>query len=188
MDIVMPQRSGIDAIRDIKEADPAIRCLALTAVVRSDVLFEALRAGACGYLLKAAPADELYDAMQVAVTDRSFCSISAETILMAAAQAPPDPHLADFVAPPANRLALFTPREQDLVRQLAQGLNNKEVGARLHITEATVKAYLGTLCRKLGVRDRVQLLIRCYELGVAWPSLNGAGPLDGRASSLPGRG
>lgn len=175
MDIVMPEHSGIDAIREISAACPSVRCLALTAVTRTDVLFEAIRAGACGYLLKAAPAAELYHAMQGALAGRSVCSISAETIRSAAdAQPLSDPDLLSHLAAPLHASSRLTSRQLDIVRQLAAGYSNREIGENLFISEATVKAYLGTLCRTFGVRDRLQLLIRCQELGLVWPSLSGA--------------
>ncbi|MFT4215891.1 MAG: response regulator transcription factor [Micropruina sp.] len=174
MDIVMPGSSGLEAIRAITGKDPQVKCLALTAVTRPDVLFEALQAGACGYLLKAAPAAELYHAMRGTLTGESVHFISSDVIGRAASQAVSDPDLTSRLTISVGSPVELTARELDVVRQLANGCNNKEIGDRLFLSEATVKSYLGALCRKLGVRDRMQLLIRCQELGLVWPSLKGS--------------
>jgi DNA-binding NarL/FixJ family response regulator len=155
MDVQMPELSGIEAARRIRTAHPEIRILMLTVSDRDEDLFGALRAGARGYLLKSAEAQEVLDAIH-----RVY---RGEAIL--------PPNLAarvvnEFAAPTPKPESL-SQREVEVIRLLAQGLGNKEIAAALSISENTVKTHVRHILDKLGLRNRAEAAAYAVQSGLA---------------------
>jgi len=162
MDLRMPRLDGVAATRRLREALPAGRIIVVTTFDDDELVFEGLRAGAVGYLLKDVSSDKLVEAIRAAARGESFLqpSIAAKV-------------LAEFnrlgPAPPPQPEALTEPlseRELEILRRVAAGESNKEVAARLYITEGTVKNHVTNILGKLGVRDRTQAALRARELGL----------------------
>lgn len=164
MDVRMPVLNGIDATRRIAEAGSAAKVLVLTTFHVDRYVYDALRAGASGFLLKDVPAAGLIDAIRsVAAGDAALSpSVTRDLISAFTAQNPPptvdDPWPADL-----------TDREREVVVRLATGRSNVEIAADLDIGETTVKSHLRRVLAKLGLRDRVQVVVWAYENGVARP-------------------
>ena len=161
MDIQMPDMDGLEATRRILEAaDNITRVLILTTFERDDYVFNALRLGASGFLLKTAPPEDLIAAVNVVAAGDALLSpsVTRRVIGRFARHQPP-------VRPP-EALQRLTERETEVLRLLAQGLSNAEIGARLFVGEATVKTHMSNLLSKLHLRDRVQAVIFAYELGL----------------------
>ncbi len=166
MDIRMPVLDGIAATARIKQRHPELHVLILTTFDRTDYLYEALRAGAEGFLLKSAPPVTLVEAVRtVAAGDSLVDPAFTKTLISTFLRKPP--HNA---APTDRRLDALTARENDVLRLLAKGLNNAEIAEAMHLSTATVKSHVLALFRKLGVRDRVAAVILAYEAGLAEPS------------------
>jgi DNA-binding NarL/FixJ family response regulator len=164
MDIQMPGGDGLHATRQLT-ADPAIdsRVLILTTFERDDYVFEALRAGASGFLLKNAPPEDLQRAVRiVAAGDALLAPSVTRRIIAQLAARPKKPDL----GPELNAL---TQREREVLIMLARGLSNAELAAELLVSEGTVKTHVSSLLNKLGLRDRVQAVVLCYESGLATP-------------------
>jgi DNA-binding NarL/FixJ family response regulator len=161
MDIQMPGLDGLEAARRLL-ADPttSTRVLILTTFERDDYVFEALRIGASGFLLKTAPPEELIAAVRVVAAGDALLSPSV-TRRVIQRFARPEPY-----QPPSADLDRLTAREMEVLRLLAQGLSNAEIGGSLYVSEATVKTHTSSILAKLGLRDRVQAVIYAYEQGV----------------------
>lgn len=170
MDLKLPRMSGIAAIAQISARFPNVRCLALTTITTPDVLTAVLRAGGAGYVVKAAPPTELFDAMATVLDEERRYAISAVMVQAMAASLADAQSLSNETVI-GDRVERLSTRELELVGWLARGLSNREIAARMFVSEGTVKAYLGSACRRLDVRDRMQLLIRCCELGLVRPGL-----------------
>jgi len=162
MDIRMPVLDGIAATRAILEAGVDTRVLVLTTFDLDEYVFEALRAGASGFLLKDAPADELAAAIRVVASGESLLApgvtrrvIDAFVRRGGSAAPAPDPGL-----------ARLTPRELEVLGLLARGLSNLDIARKLFVSEATTKTHVSNVLAKLGLRDRVQAVIHAYEHGV----------------------
>jgi len=165
MDIRMPVLDGIAATRELLTADPEIRVLVLTTFHLDEYVVAALRAGASGFLLKDAPADELARAIRViAAGDAVVAPSVTRRLLDRFAQLP-----ADLPSPSAPQLAMLTERETDVLRLVARALSNTEIAAKLVVTEATVKTHVHHLLTKLDLRDRVQLAVYAYDTGLVHP-------------------
>jgi DNA-binding NarL/FixJ family response regulator len=164
MDIQMPGGDGLHATRQLT-ADPAIdsRVLILTTFERDDYVFEALRAGASGFLLKNAPPEDLQRAVRiVAAGDALLAPSVTRRIIAQLAARPKKPDL----GPELNAL---TQREREVLIMLARDLSNAELAAELLVSEGTVKTHVSSLLNKLGLRDRVQAVVLCYESGLVTP-------------------
>jgi DNA-binding NarL/FixJ family response regulator len=164
MDLRMPGVDGIEATRRIvaDERLRGVRVVALTTFDTDENLFAAIRAGASGFLLKDASPDELRAAVRtVAAGDALLSPAVTRRVLDAVAAAPG--------APAADRVAVLTDREREVLAEVAAGRSNAEVGARLHISPATARTYVSRLLAKLDARDRAQLVMIAYEGGVARP-------------------
>jgi len=136
----------------------------LTTFDLDDYVYEALRAGASGFLLKDAPRHDLIAAVRrVAAGDALLAPSVTMRLIEAFARRPPE------TAPSPARLASLTARERDILLLLARGRTNAEVAAELVVSEATVKTHVGHLLAKLGLRDRVQAVILAYETGLVVP-------------------
>ncbi len=162
MDVRMPGGDGIEATRRIVEAHPGTRVLVLTTFDLDEYAFGALRAGASGFLLKDAPTHDLLAAVRTAHRGDAVVAPSATRRLLAQVV----PRLPDVAAREAAAAAL-SERELAVVRLLAEGLSNAEIGARIFVSEATVKTYVGRVLAKLDLRDRVQVVVWAYRTGLA---------------------
>ncbi|MFJ1793885.1 response regulator [Kitasatospora griseola] len=167
MDLRMPVLDGIDATREIC-SDPelaGVRVLALTMFDLDEYVYPALRAGASGFLLKdATPADLVAGIRTVAAGEGILSpTVTRRLIADVSRSAGPDR--------PAPRLVGLTRREQEVLVQIANGLSNAEIAARLVISLPTVKSHVGSLLAKLSARDRAQLVIIAYEAGLAEPGM-----------------
>ena len=162
MDLRMPRLDGIRATEIITRELPATRVLALTTFDLDEYAFPAIRAGASGFLLKDARAEEIVDAIRVVHAGHGVVAPSTTRRLIEHVAATP----ADSDAEAEAVRARLTPREVDMLRQVATGATNAEIAARLHLSENTVKTHVGHVLSKLGLRDRVQAVVLAYESGV----------------------
>jgi DNA-binding NarL/FixJ family response regulator len=165
MDIRMPALDGIAATRRLTALDaPRPRIVILTTYDLDEYVFDALDTGACGFLLKHAPPEELAHAIRVVASGDALLAPSVTRRLIEEfARRPAAP-----VASPAA-LGDLTGRERDVLGLLARGRSNAEIAASLHVGEATVKTHVAHLLDKLGLRDRVQAVILAYEVGLVQP-------------------
>ena len=166
MDVRMPGMNGIEATERIVAAHPGTRVLILTTFDLDEYAFAALRAGASGFLLKDARPAELVAAIRTVAAGDAVVSprVTRRMLEMFADHLP-----TDAVASAAQdpRAAELTPREREVLEAVAQGLSNAEIAERLYLSEATVKTHVGRILAKLGVRDRVQAVVWCYQAGIA---------------------
>ncbi|MFB4305930.1 response regulator [Actinomadura sp. GTD37] len=163
LDIRMPGMDGIEAAR-IVCAETGCRVVMLTTFGQDDHVFEALRAGASGFLLKDVRRDDLVHAVRMVAAGDSLLAPSVTRTLIAAFTS------GAAVRPPqAGRLDALTARERETLRLLAQGLTNGEIAAALVVSEHTVKTHVSNVLTKLGLRDRAQAVIAAYETGLAVP-------------------
>jgi DNA-binding NarL/FixJ family response regulator len=162
MDVRMPGMDGIDATRAVTAVDDPPRVLVLTTFDLDDVVYEALRAGASGFLLKDAPEERLTTAIRVVADGGSLFAPSVTRRLIE--------EFAGRAAPPAPpRLDALTPREHEVLVLVARGLSNAEIGRQLFVTENTVKTHVARVLTKIGLRDRVQAVVLAYESGLVGP-------------------
>ena len=167
MDIRMPGMDGLEATRLITGDRPegaGPKVVMLTTFDLDDYVYEALRAGASGFLLKDAPRHDLIAAVRAAAAGDALLAPSVTRLLIEAfARRPP------ATTPSPSRLASLTARERDTLLLLARGRSNAEIAGDLFVSEATVKTHIGHLLAKLGLRDRVQAVILAYETGMVVP-------------------
>jgi DNA-binding NarL/FixJ family response regulator len=162
MDIRMPVLDGLAATRRLVADGAAARVLVLTTFDLDEYVFEALRAGAGGFLLKDATAEELIAAVHtLAAGDAVLAPAVTRRVIEEFGRVPaPDPEA-------AARLAALSAREQEVLRLLARGLSNAEIAAELFVSDATAKTHVSNVLAKLQLRDRVQAVILAYESGLA---------------------
>jgi DNA-binding NarL/FixJ family response regulator len=166
MDVRMPEMDGLQATRLITSAGAGPKVVMLTTFDLDDYVYEALRAGACGFLLKDAPRHDLIAAVRAAAAGNALLAPSVTRRLIETfARRPP------ALAPSPSLLASLTPRERDILLQVARGLSNAEIAVALFVSEATVKTHIGHVLAKLGLRDRVQAVIMAYEAGIVVPGV-----------------
>ncbi|GLC62311.1 hypothetical protein PLESTB_001869200 [Pleodorina starrii] len=170
MDMKMPVMDGIEATREITSRSPRSKVLALTTFSTLEFVVPALRAGAAGYLVKDARPDEIIDAVNQVLNDEIALSPAIARALADNVISVPDQQQPARSADTGLR-SLLTDREMETVTLLAQGLSNREIAEQMHVSEGSVKAYLGRVCEKFGVRDRVQALIKAYQSGLVDPQL-----------------
>ena len=166
MDVRMPRLDGVAATRALIERGGAAgpRVIVLTTFDLDEYVFPALRAGASGFLLKNAEPEELLAAIRAVASGDAIVAPSAtRRLLEHVASTLPDAPADD------SRLAVLSDRERAILLEVARGQSNAEIAAALHIAEPTVKTYLGRLRAKLGVHDRVQLVIFAYDNGLVAP-------------------
>jgi DNA-binding NarL/FixJ family response regulator len=163
MDIRMPELDGIEATRRILNgAEDGPRVLVLTTFDLDEYVYEALRAGASGFLLKDAPEEQLLAGIRIVADGGSLFApaVTRRLIEQFAARAPKQP-------PPA--LSDLTPRELDVLRLLARGCSNAEIATEFVVSEHTVKTHVAHVLQKLDLRDRVQAVVAAYESGLVRP-------------------
>jgi DNA-binding NarL/FixJ family response regulator len=165
MDIRMPELDGIEATRRITSAWPGARVLILTTFSLDAYVYESLRAGASGFMLKDAPPEEIAAAVRIVAGGDALLapSVTRAVIEEFARRAP------TAAIPGSDSLAELTPRERDVFALLARGLSNPEICQELVISDATAKTHVAHILQKLGLRDRVQAVIFAYESGVIEP-------------------
>ena len=171
MDVRMPGMDGIEATRLVTRAGPgAPRVLVLTTFDLDEYVYDALRAGASGFLLKDVTAERLIDAVRIIASGDALLSPGVTRRL-----------IGEFAQRPAARpqrmaaLDELTPRETEVLELVAEGLSNSEIAARLVVTEETVKTHVSRILNKLGLRDRTQAVVAAYESGLVVPGSRGRG-------------
>ena len=159
MDVRMPGMDGIDATRAVTAADDPPRVLVLTTFDLDDVVYDALRAGASGFLLKDAPEERLTTAIRVVAEGGSLFAPSVTRRLIE--------EFSRRAAPaPVVRLESLTARESEVLVLVARGMSNAEIATELFLSENTVKTHVARVLMKLGLRDRVQAVVLAYESGL----------------------
>lgn len=153
MDLLMPVMNGVDAIRAIKDRHPEIEVVALTSVLEDRLVIDAVEAGAAGYLLKETGPDALFEAIRAAARGEVRLDPRAQKRLLRE------------VRTPSMRESL-TPRETDTLRLVAKGLANKEIAARLGVSEVTIKTHVSNVLSKLGLQSRTQAALFALKEGL----------------------
>ncbi|MEU2024724.1 response regulator transcription factor [Streptomyces sp. NPDC016469] len=178
LDIRMPVLDGIAACREIS-ARTACRTVMLTTFDSDAYVYEALHAGASGFLLKDVRRDDLVHAVRVVAAGDSLLAPSVARRLIA--EYTSRPPAAPATGPDERRLGVLTARERETLLYLARGLSNAEIAAAMVVSDHTVKTHVGNVLSKLGLRDRIQAVICAYETGLVAPSPEGAAsPAQGR--------
>ncbi|MEU4202844.1 response regulator transcription factor [Streptomyces sp. NPDC045470] len=157
MDVRMPGMGGVEAVAVLRGEAPECRAVMLTTFDDKEYVVQALRAGACGYLLKDLPADELAHAVRLAHAGVTQLDASVTRHLAACLPGP---------GPGAEPGVALSPREIDILRLVAQGRTNREIAAQLHLSEGTVKNHVSRILGRLGLRDRTQAALRARDLGL----------------------
>ena len=158
----MPELDGLEAARRILAADPAARILILTTFDLDEYIYEALQAGASGFVLKDDPPEQLIAAIRTVAAGDALLSPAVTRRVIQQFTRIPRP------AQPSG-LDQLTGRERDVLRLVAQGLSNAEIGQQLFIGETTVKTHVTHVLHKLNLRDRVQAVVLAYQAGVLEP-------------------
>ena len=164
MAIRMPELDGIEATRRVVASDNGTKVLMLTTFDLNEYVYDALRAGASGFLLKDVPPEQLADGIRVVAGGDALLapSITRRLIQEFARAGPPS-------GPPPPGLEELTARELEVFKLVARGLSNAEIAAELSVSVTTVKTHVARMLLKLGLRDRVQAVVLAYEAGVAIP-------------------
>lgn len=169
MDIRMPELDGLEATRRLVQAGSTSKILILTTFDLNEYVYEALKAGASGFLLKDVPRDQLVTAVRVVAGGDALLAPSITKRL-----------IKEFVSRPRlgpdspSQLVALTERERDVLKLIAQGRSNAEIADELYISEATVKSHVTSIFSKLGIRDRAQAVVAAYESGLVEPGADAA--------------
>jgi DNA-binding NarL/FixJ family response regulator len=164
MDVRMPGMDGIEATRQLMSDTSAPRVLMLTTFDLDEHVYDAMKAGASGFMLKNAPPEQLASAVRTVASGEALLAPAITRRL-----------IENFVQRPRagadrpERLAELTERELDVFRRIARGLSNAEIAAELFLSEATVKTHVNRILTKLGLRDRTQAAVLAYETGIVQP-------------------
>lgn len=159
MDLMMPGVNGVEATRQIHNAHPEIKILVLTTFDDDEWVFDAIRAGASGYLLKDTPRNRVIEAIRGTVAGKSFVDPAVAGKLLE--------HAASPQALPATQITgKLTEREIEVLRLIGNGLNNSDIAGRLHLSEGTVRNHVSAVLLKLGVSDRTQAAILAIRHGL----------------------
>jgi DNA-binding NarL/FixJ family response regulator len=156
LDVAMPRMTGLQATHEIKKQAPDTQVLILSMHDDERYLYEALRAGASGYVLKAAAGEDLLDAVRAAARGEPFLTPAAQQAL-----------IRDFLA--RGEQPELTPREQEVVKLIAEAHTNREIAGILHLSEKTVESHRANVLQKLGMRDRVELVRYAIRHGLVEP-------------------
>lgn len=167
MDVRMPEMDGLEATRRILEADPSgtVHVLVLTTFDADEYVYEALRAGASGFLLKDTEPEQLLDAVRVISRGEALLAPSVTRRLIREFAARPEVRKAH-----PDALSVLTERELEVMSLVAQGLSNDEIAAKLFISPMTSKTHVSRVMMKLGARDRAQLVVLAYETALVVPT------------------
>jgi DNA-binding NarL/FixJ family response regulator len=169
MDVRMPELDGVQATERIVASGSASKIIILTTFDLDEYAYGALRAGASGFLLKDAPPHDMLSAIRAVATGDAVVAPSVtRRLLLQFAHRLPDPD--ERPQERDARVESLTPRERELLVEVARGLSNAEIAERLVVSEATVKTHVGRILGKLGLRDRVQIVVFAYETGLVRPS------------------
>ena len=162
MDIRMPVMDGVEATRRLRESDPTAKVIILTTFDDNEYVFEGLRAGALGYLLKDVSGPELAEAIRTVAAGGSMIepSVARKVVAEFARLAPPTETAKEELIEPLSE------REIEILKLVAQGLTNKEIASKLYLAEGTVKNYVTSILQKIGARDRTQAALKARELGL----------------------
>ncbi|MDN4478078.1 response regulator transcription factor [Demequina sp. SYSU T00039] len=169
MDVRMPGMDGLAATREILARDPDARVVILTTFDDDEYLYESLRAGASGFLLKSVEGDALVSAVRVVAGGEALLAPEVTRRVIAqfargGAPAPADPH-----EPSAAAVGDLSDREVEVLTLMARGMSNQEIAADLYVSNTTVKTHVSHILTKLGVRDRVQAVVEAYDSGLVVP-------------------
>jgi len=162
MDVRMPGMDGIEATRRLAGSGP--RVLILTTFDLDEYVYDALRAGASGFLLKDVTAERLFDAVRIVAGGEALLAPTVTRRLIVEFT-----RLRPATSAPAQLAGALTPRETEVLKLIAEGLSNPEIAARLVVTEETVKTHVSRVLNKLGLRDRTQAVVVAYESGLVVP-------------------
>jgi DNA-binding NarL/FixJ family response regulator len=165
MDIRMPDVDGITACREVTARAGAPRVVVVTTHDLDEYVYDALRAGACGFLLKDAPREQLVSGVRAAHAGETLLAPAVTRRLVETFVRRPPPR-SDGLPPVLDEL---TARELEVLRLIARGLSNAEIGAAVFVAEATVKSHVSRILAKLGLRDRVHAVVLAYECGLVAP-------------------
>lgn len=165
MDIRMPELDGLEATRRILAADAAARILILTTFDLDEYVYDALRSGASGFVLKDDPPEQLIAAIRTVAAGDALLSPAVTKRVIAEFVRAPRPS-------PPRELDDLTEREREVLRHIAGGLSNAEIAGQLYIGETTVKTHVTHILQKLNLRDRVQLVVLAYQSGLVDPAGN----------------
>jgi DNA-binding NarL/FixJ family response regulator len=160
MDIRMPALDGLEATRRILAADDAVRILILTTFDLDEYIYDALRAGASGFVLKDDPPEQLIAAIRIVAAGDALLSPTVTRSVIKQFTRIPRPT-------PPKEFDDLTAREQEVFRLIARGLSNAEIGQTLSIGDTTVKTHITHILQKLDLRDRVQLIVLAYQAGIS---------------------
>ena len=165
MDVRMPGRDGLEATRDVLRELPETRILILTTFDLNEYLYEAMKAGASGFLLKDIPRAQLVDGVRtVAAGDALLAPTITRRLIEQFVKRPPR-----SVRPLPSAIGTLTARELEVTKLVARGRSNTEIAAELFVSEATVKTHVAHALAKLNLRDRVQAVVFAYESGLVEP-------------------
>jgi DNA-binding NarL/FixJ family response regulator len=159
MDVRMPRMSGLEATRRLTELGSRARVLVLTTFDLDEYVFEALRGGAAGFLLKTSPADQLITGIRAVAAGDGLLAPSVTRRLIAQFARQP-------AIPDPQAVETLTAREREVLTLVARGMNNSEIAASLHVEASTVKSHVANILAKLGLRDRTQAVVLAYESGL----------------------
>jgi DNA-binding NarL/FixJ family response regulator len=168
MDVQMPVMDGLEATKQIVESqeDVHTRVLILTTFERDEYIFEALRVGASGFLLKNAPPEDMVSAVRVIAEGNALLAPSITRRIIAEFSKRPLPSAKEL------DIKLLTARELEVLRLVARGMTNAEIAKELMVSEATVKTHVSNVLNKLDVRDRIQVVVYAYENGLVQPGID----------------
>jgi DNA-binding NarL/FixJ family response regulator len=159
MDLKMPVMNGVEAIRQIRQVFPEVKIIVLTTYDEDEWVFDAIRAGASGYLLKDTPRGDLIKAIRGTMAGKTYVDPSVAGKVLQQAT--------DNQTQPASLIAAkLSERELEVLRLLAKGLNNKEISERLFLSEGTVRNHVSAILAKLGVSDRTQAAVIAIQHGL----------------------
>jgi DNA-binding NarL/FixJ family response regulator len=169
MDVRMPDMDGIQATRSLLDGNDHTKVLMLTTFDLDEYVYEALRAGASGFLVKDVPPEQLVAGIRSVASGESLLAPSVtRRLIREYVRRPPD-----AMRSPPPELAQLTEREVEVLRMMAHGRSNAEIAAEFFVSESTVKTHVGHVLAKLGVRDRVQAVVFAYESGIVMPGDSG---------------
>jgi DNA-binding NarL/FixJ family response regulator len=158
LDVRLPDGNGVEVCRDIRARHPEIRCVMLTSFSDDEALFQAIMAGASGYLLKQIKGPDIVDAIERVAAGQSLLDPAVTARVLERLRTPPEED---------ERLASLTPQERKVLELIAEGLTNRQIGERIHLAEKTVKNYVSNLLTKLGMERRTQAAV--YAAGLKDP-------------------